>query len=142
MDDDSTTHAAEAACARLMTGCYTLMDLGRYDAVARLFTDDGVWVRGGVPVEGRQAIRAALEKRPEGVASRHLISNIVVTIVGDGEAEAVGYFLPLRAQVDADGVGVLPPFTMVGDLEAQFRREDGAWRVTLLRPRPVFKAEA
>lgn len=135
-----STSADERACARAMVACYTLMDLGDYEASAALFAEDATWVRGGTEVTGRADILAALRKRPPGAASRHLVTNVLITLTGSDSAEGVAYFMPLRASVGADGTGPLPPFTMVGDLTARFRRVGTQWLVTWLQPRPVFKA--
>jgi len=80
---------AEHEIAGLITRYAMLNDDGDYDALAALFTDDARFIRpsGGDAIVGAAAIRASYEGRPPRI-SRHLITNIVVDIVSDGEATA------------------------------------------------------
>lgn len=139
MDTRATTAIDDAtACERLALASYSLMDQGRYDATAALFAEDAVWVRGGVPVEGRAAIRAALDKRPAGDVSRHLVTNVVVEVTGPDAATATACFIPLRGKRRDDGTVAMPAITQVGDLTFQFRRTDAGWRIAHLQPRMMF----
>ncbi len=133
------TDAAERACARLATACYTLMDLGKYDETAALFTDDATWVRGGKPTVGRAAIRAALDKRPADQVSRHVVTNVVVNVLDADEAVGTAYFMPLRGALGGDGTAPMPAIQSLGDLAFQFRREAGGWRIAFLKPGTIFK---
>ncbi|WP_231639183.1 nuclear transport factor 2 family protein [Sphingomonas profundi] len=128
------------ACERLAIASYSLMDHGRYDAAVALFTKDGVWVRGGVPCAGRDAILASLNQRPEGDISRHIVTNVLVTRISDTEADATALFVPLRGRPDEQGIAPLSPAAMIGDLVFRFERVAGVWLIRELRPRPVFKA--
>lgn len=132
--------SAEHACARLANACYTLMDLGRYDETVALFAEDANWVRGGNPTVGRAAIRQALEKRPPDQISRHVVTNVVITIVDDTTAEGAAYFMPLRGARKEAGPAAVPAFDQLGDLMFKFRREASGWRISFLKPSPVFKA--
>lgn len=127
-------------CAWLAVAAYSLMDQGQYEETANLFTADAVWVRGGVPVTGRDAILAALNKRPASDLSRHLVSNVLVQDVTPSTARATAVFVPLRGPVRDDGTVAMQPVSSLGDLEFEFRREGDGWRISRLVPRPVFKA--
>ena len=131
---------AERACARLASAVYTLMDLGRYDETAALFAEDGTWVRGGNPTVGRAAIRAALDKRPPDQISRHIVSNVTITVTDDNSAEGAAYFMPLRGAKKDGGAAAMPVFDQVGDLVFKFRRDGNGWLISFLKPSPVFKA--
>lgn len=128
------------ACERLAIASYSLMDHGRYEEAAALFTVDGVWVRGGVPCEGREAILASLNLRPASDISRHVVTNVVVTRLSPAEAEATALFVPLRGRADGRGIVPLVAPGIVGDLAFRFRREEGEWLIAELRPRPLFQA--
>ncbi len=134
------TDSIERACNRLANACYTLMDLGDYDGTAALFAEDATWVRGGKPTVGRVAIREALDKRPPDQISRHLVTNVVIRVVDDSNAEGTAYFMPLRGTVKADGPAAMPATDMVGDLAFRFSHEADGWRIAYLKPSPVFKA--
>jgi ketosteroid isomerase-like protein len=137
--DDINTLVAEHACAKLIMACYSWMDLGDYPAVAELFSDEATWVRGGTPVKGKSAILAALQKRSPADVTRHLITNVVVSVRDGDTADATACFMPLRGARAAVGPAPMPKFDTVGDVTFKFRREDGAWKITNLQPTPVFK---
>jgi len=130
---------AEMACQRLVVAAYSLMDQGRYEETAALFTDDAVWVRGGKPVTGRVAILAALQQRPASDLSRHIITNILVTLSSDKEGTATATFMPLRGARREDGSVAMPPITNVGDLAYRFYRSVEGWRIAHLQPTMIFK---
>ena len=50
----------QIACQRLVVASYSLMDLGKYSEAAALFCADGMWLRGGKPFTGPEAILASL----------------------------------------------------------------------------------
>ncbi|CAN5138951.1 hypothetical protein BH10PSE9_BH10PSE9_02460 [soil metagenome] len=131
---------AERACAGLANAVYTLMDLGRYDETAALFAEDGTWVRGGNPTVGRAAIRAALDKRPPDQISRHVVSNVTITVTDNDHAEGAAYFMPLRGAKKEGGAAAMPAFDQLGDLAFSFRRDGNRWLIAFLKPSPVFKA--
>ena len=79
---------AERACQRLAVASYSLMDQGRYEETAALFTEDAVWVRGGKPVAGKAAILASLNQRPATDISRHIVTNVLVELQSDNEGTA------------------------------------------------------
>lgn len=137
--DDPLDRDARQICAQLAIAAYSLMDQGRYDETAALFAEDAVWVRGGTPVSGRAAIRAALDQRPATHATRHLVTNVLVEPAADGEAVATACFVPLRGALRDDGTVEMPAITTVGDLAYRFRRDPEGWRIARLEPRTVFK---
>ena len=132
-------HNAEMACQSLVVASYSLMDQGRYEETANLFTEDAIWVRGGKPVAGRGAILDALNQRPAGDLSRHLVTNVLVELTSENEGTATACFVPLRGARRDDGSVATPPITNVGDLAYRFRREANGWRIAHLQPTMIFK---
>lgn len=137
---EAGTAVAEHACARLALACYSWMDQGDYEAVTDLFTEDATWVRGGKPFVGKTAIREALAKRSPADISRHLITNLIVTLRGADEADATAYFIPLRASRAADGPAPMPGIDSMGDLVFRFARTGDGWKISFVQPTPVLKA--
>lgn len=135
---DTLNIEAERACEKLAVAVYSLMDQGRYEETAALFTEDAVWVRGGKPVGGRETILAALRQRPETDVSRHLVTNIMVAVASGDEASGSACFVPLRGTRRENGTVATPPITNVGDLSFKFRREAGGWRIAHLQPKMIF----
>jgi hypothetical protein len=129
----------ELACQRLAVASYSLMDQGRYEETAALFTNDAVWVRGGKPVAGRAAILASLNQRPATDVSRHIVTNVLVELHSETEGSATACFIPLRGTRREDGTVATPPITNVGDLSFKFRREADGWKIAHLQPTMIFK---
>ena len=129
----------ELACHRLVIASYSLMDQGRYEETAALFTADAVWVRGGKPVSGRDAILAALDQRSTTDISRHIITNVLIEARENDEASGTACFVPLRGTKRDDGTVATPPITNVGDLNYRFRKERDGWRIAHLQPTMIFK---
>ncbi|MGA5140550.1 nuclear transport factor 2 family protein [Streptomyces azureus] len=120
---------AERACERLILDFVHRLDLGEPSSVAELFTEDGVWQwpEGDRLIKGRDALRTYFGSRPAGRLSRRLMSNVLVTVVSSGAAQAISYFTTYR--VDGYEGGVIPagPPVQVGHYEDTFRRAGGAW---------------
>jgi len=96
---DSLTEDARRAiewdCARLINLYAALNDAARWAEVAALYTEDGSMTRPSAPdapIVGRDAILAAFESRPART-TRHITSNIVVTILDADTATATSAML-------------------------------------------------
>jgi hypothetical protein len=115
-------HAIEWDCARLINLYASLNDEGRWPEVAALYAEDGSMTRPtapDAPIVGRAAILAAFESRPRRT-TRHICSNIVVTVVDRDEASATSAMLLFT------GADAAP---LVGGFADRFRRVPGeGWR--------------
>ncbi len=81
---------AEQNILRLIFQFAALNDAGEADALAALFTEDGVFARPSDPqkgIEGRSAIAAHFKERPPR-NTRHLITNTVVDVLTASTAQA------------------------------------------------------
>jgi hypothetical protein len=129
--DDSERMAAEAACLALITADTHCADGFRDRAgIAELFTDDGVWESDEVRLEGRDALlRFFGDTSGEERKSRHVSSNIAVTVHDAGRAEALSYFTLYRhvgakpRVPDLDGQPVI-----LGHYTDRFVRTADGWR--------------
>jgi len=123
--------AAEWACERLIRRFALLNDAGEYEELAALFVEDGSFARPtdpDNPVVGRQAILDFFRTRPKRT-TRHLMSNIVVDIEGDGgTARAVSYVTLYSGSAG----GALPisadPVQLIGAYHDKFILTDAGWR--------------
>lgn len=127
------------ACQQLTIASYSLMDQGRYDETVELFAEDATWVRGGKPCQGRSAILAALQQRPEGMVSRHLVTNVLIKLDDDESATGTACFVPLRGDRREDGTVATPAIESVGDLSIKFKRCGQGWQIAHLQPTTLFK---
>ena len=104
------------------------------DALAAMFTQDGVFTRPTKPDEpyqGREAIRAGFRAKPATLLTRHIITNVVVTVASASEARAHSYIQLFTAKLE-EGAR-LPVAADARSLIGEFndvlvRDADGAWR--------------
>ncbi|MGC1268979.1 MAG: nuclear transport factor 2 family protein [Croceibacterium sp.] len=96
--------AIEADCTRLINLYANGNDAGDWDAVAALYTKDGLMRRpsGGDPVVGRAAILAGFKARPPRT-QRHVVANTVVDVLGPDEATAFSAIILYQGDVTSDG---------------------------------------
>jgi len=86
------TNALEAVLLRAMIDAVLAdwawhLDHGNYDAVAGLFTEDALFITGGVELRGRAAIRSRYAERVAARSTRHTYSGLRLSpVAGDAEA--------------------------------------------------------
>jgi 3-phenylpropionate/cinnamic acid dioxygenase small subunit len=122
--------ADEAECARLCVAFANHIDARRYDAWLDLFTEDGVLVRMGSPVAGRDALARFLQARPTTVETRHLCTNIQVNVTSADEAEGFCYVLFFQGVPGSAG----EPATVskapgVVEYHDRYLRTTNGWRI-------------
>jgi hypothetical protein len=92
--------AIERACARLISAYAFLNDQRRYDELAALFTPDARLFRPSAPdkaIVGHDAILEAFGKRPAGVMTFHVCTDVIVTVDDESSAHAQSRILLLSA---------------------------------------------
>ncbi|APX75604.1 hypothetical protein LMG6001_03193 [Achromobacter insolitus] len=137
------THAdVEAACARLCIEFANALDGGDYSRVMDVFTPDAVIVTPtNQVVHGREAILASLRSRPP-MVTRHLCSNIRVTLNGDGSATGLCYVVCFKAfGVDATNPVSGTPAPIVADYHDTYVRTAQGWRIRERRIAIIFEPE-
>ena len=129
---------AERACERLLYEYARCIDRGDAADVAELFTDDAVWLADDIDMRGREAIRKAFSGRQSVTRrqSRHVITNVLVDLTSNDEAQGVAYLVNYRHD-SATGTAEHPAPAdhpkLVGEYHLEFRHVDGAWRIASLR---------
>jgi uncharacterized protein (TIGR02246 family) len=138
--DQASRAEIERECTALSHAfCYNL-DHRQYAALADLFTADGVWIRHGQALKGREQIIAALSKRLPNQFTRHVTTNFHFTEVTETRASAVlynmSYFslegdqpLPLRYGADQ---------SMLLDFKDVYLRTEQGWRFLERDTSPVL----
>lgn len=117
-------------CERLIHLYAMLNDVGDFQAMADMFTVDGVFARpsqADVLIRGKAAILEAYTSRPPRF-TRHLITSVVVTVEDEDNARAHSY---LTLHTGQPGQGLprpAEPAYLIGDFKDRFVREDGAWK--------------
>src|SRR5262245_49260567 len=82
----------EGACERLVLDFAYFSDRQEYEALAALFIPDGTMVRpAGDVLVGQAAILKAYQARPAGRITRHVCSNIRITVESPDRARGITY---------------------------------------------------
>jgi len=123
----------ERACERLVYAYGRALDLGDMDAAADCFAEHGSMARPMTPdqlVQGREAIRAALQTRPKTLLTRHLASNVMIDVESRDAASGLSYLTMIACTPGADAK---PPFEAPGPLyfgefRDRFVRVGGGWK--------------
>ena len=123
------------------------LDITGGQNVTALCTGDCVYMLGGKPHQGHDAINAFYAARNERVRTqqkdgirtqRHAISNIRVSFQ-DADKASAGFLVVNYSGEGAPPVTDLGGPTIVADARMEFRREaDGEWRISLFDSKPVF----
>ena len=117
-------------CERLIHLYAMLNDAGDFNAMAEMFTEDGVFARpsqGDVLIRGKAAILAAYPSRPPRF-TRHLITSVVVTVEDHDNARAQSYLSLYTGQAGESLPRPAEPVYLIGDFKDRFVRQDGAWK--------------
>lgn len=110
MLDAETIRGIEWDCQRLILEFYGLLDDKRYDALADLFAEDGVWVRLGHELVGPAGIKHAMAERDSWL-TMHVVSNLRIKVIDAYHAETVQY-VTLYRQEGIDPNAGPPPVVM------------------------------
>lgn len=129
----------EAACMRLCVDFANDLDARRYDAVLDLFAEDGSLDRMGTMFAGRPAIAAFLAARPADMTTRHLCTNIRVSIESDSQASGSCYVLFFQGAGEQEAP-VMTSAPSVVEYHDRFTRTAAGWRIHERRIRMALRA--
>ena len=120
----SSTDAVEA-CTALVKAYGERADAGDADGFAQLYVEDGVFDRLGQLICGQAAIREVIAGRPPGTWSRHLCSNIRISVDDDGRGASGVVDLDMqRGQAGSEDIQRLH-----GKYEDRYVLTDRGWRI-------------
>jgi hypothetical protein len=127
--DRADQRAIEWDCTQLLINFYHLLDEKRYEELAGLFAEDGVWVRLGEELIGGPAILAAMSERDDWLTA-HLVSNIRIDIIDADTVETTQYVTLYRHEGRGEAEGPAPVVPPLGILRHRDRlaREAGVWK--------------
>ncbi len=135
--------AIEWDCQRILTHFCLFNDRKQSDELANLFTTDGVWVRLGEALAGRENIRKAMEARPAEALHCHVLSNVFVTVIDANHAEISSY---KSIYYDVAGEALEKPIPLNGPkwvsvYTDKFARTDDGWRIARMEGVTLFERE-
>ena len=135
MPSPSAPHELVVLLTQRLHAFFSDLDERRYDHVVSLFLPDGRWLRQGRWLEGRSAVRAALEARPASMKVRHVITNVVVHADGREAAEAqVDAYMTAYRQLE----GGAPSLFRLNLVSNVFRQHGGEWLLAEQQLLPEF----
>jgi hypothetical protein len=133
------TLAIERACERLILDFAYFSDHVQYESLVQLFTPDGVMHRpNGDLLEGRDAILKAYRARPAGRITRHICTNIRISVESADSARGLTYAMLYSGNSNepANGhFGFKVEQQLVGEFEDEFVRTAEGWRIGIRRAR-------
>lgn len=131
--------AIEWDCTQLVYSFYGALDEQRYEDLANLFVDGGVWNRLGKDLVGRDAILAAMKSRKDWLTA-HLVTNVRVNVVDETHAETIQYITLYRHEGWAPEKGPAPVVLPLGVLKHWDKHQciGGVWRIAHKRSRAIM----
>ena len=123
---------------------YHYVDHHEFDEAVELFTEDVTWSVMGIDLKGRDEILEALHGGLGNDTIRHVLTNVIVTVIDKDNAELWNYTTNYysRAGRREDMEGPLPfdgPHRL-GDMFAKFRRVGSEWKIAAReRGRHIFR---
>lgn len=119
-----------ADCEALSIAYARAVDFRDYESFVSLFAEDGV-LDVGQALEGRDAIRTAMSRRPDELRSRHVLTNIFIDVLSATEARGISYLTLYRHVGDESLKGEPIPFdgpAAVGHYEDRYVLTDDGWK--------------
>ncbi|MBI4766212.1 MAG: nuclear transport factor 2 family protein [Deltaproteobacteria bacterium] len=131
--DYATQRKIEDECTKLSIAYARHVDFKEYDQFVRLFTEDGELNVTGKPVKGRVKIARSVSLRPEGLRSRHVLTNIYIKVIDEEHAEGLSYLTLYRhtgegLEGDDQGPRIISGSSAVGHYADRFIRTEEGWR--------------
>jgi SnoaL-like protein len=142
-----TDIAIERACERLVMDFAFFSDQQDYESLSALFTPDGVMQRpSGDPLVGRTAIIQSYKSRGAGRLTRHICTNIRITVESEDRALGITYavvFSANAARAPEAHFGIkADPRYLIGEFEDEFVRTEEGWKIAHRRARFVMHADS
>ena len=124
---------ARAGCEAAVLAFFHALDTRRHEDVAALMTPDGVWLRQGKTLKGRAEILEALQARPAGRGTCHVVANARLAALDGGQAELAYFLLAYESLADQDGGA--PRLAAIRDCVDRLALTDEGWRIADKRSR-------
>ncbi len=126
-------------CTQLILKFYGCLDEKRYDELVELFAGDGVWVRLGKELAGKEQIRAAMDERNDWLTV-HVVTNVRIDILGADRADTTQYITLYRHEGWAATAGPAPVVLPLGILRHrdQLVRQSDAWKFKCKTSRAIM----
>ncbi|MCD0506283.1 nuclear transport factor 2 family protein [Bordetella petrii] len=129
MERDHDAQAAKAACEAVILAFFHALDTRRHEEVAALMAEDGIWHRQGKALRGPGDVLQALQARPAGRSTCHIITNVRL-LQSDGRQASLGYFLTAYESVARDDGPGEVRLVAIRDCRDTLVRTPQGWRLS------------
>lgn len=136
--------AIEWDCAQVLTRFFNYFDQWRYQGMADLFAEDGVWHRQGQALTGRAAILTALAERSTTQRVRHVVTNLQIDVLDPEQAASLLYVTAYRhdsGAKEAEPPRIRAPFLLLV-VPGRLRRTEAGWKIVCMEMNREFEFEA
>jgi hypothetical protein len=135
---EDSEFATYQACARLTAAFAVYVDSRRYGDLVNLFTEDCVFDRPGALLNGRDELRAFMERRPSNTATRHTCTAPVLDQVTAQSANGVTYLTFFEGESSTEGQGDVKHIA-IAEYRDQFRLTSDGWRIARRHVVPIMR---
>jgi hypothetical protein len=136
--------AIEWDCTQVLTRFFNYFDQWRYQDMADLFAEDGVWHRQGQALTGRAAILTALAERSITQRVRHVVTNLQIDVIDPEQAASLLYVTAYRhdsGAKEAEPPRIRAPFLLLV-VPGRLRRAEAGWKIVCMEMNREFEFEA
>ena len=134
----------ESECQRVIHQFYRYVDHHEFEKAVKLFTEDVTWEVMGVALKGRDEILEALYGGLGNDTIRHVLTNVIVTVIDKDNAElwnyTTNYYSREGRREDMNGPLRFDGPHRLGDMFAKLRRVGDDWKISAReRGRHIFR---
>ena len=124
----------ERECEKLVIAFCNHNDSRDYEALADLFTEDGVFARPSDPsnpIRGRANIKERFNAKPRELLTRRLVTNVLITVESREAARGISYMTLFTGQETPGAKLPVPasPTVQIGEIRSRFVRTIHGWRI-------------
>lgn len=133
---------AVTACSALVYRLYYALDEHAYQGLDQLLSPDVRFTRLGNTVEGLSALTAVFSQRPATMATRHVLSNPMVSVTGPDAASGIHYMQVVRKHNVTPATPrplLVRSAWRLSIVHTTFARAASGWRIDSLRTEPGFE---
>ena len=136
-------------CQEVLLNFLAHVDAGEYREMEKYFAHDGLWKRVDGDIKGVEELRARFMTRSAGVKTRHVVTNIITTVIDENTAAVQSYITAYRhdprehaSQKNATGTQRNAQHCMVLTCKDELVRIDGEWKIRFRQATPDLVLEA
>ena len=136
----------ESECRQLALRFIALNDQQNWAGMCALLTEDASFARPtdpDNPIIGRAEIQAAFEARPAGKTTRHICTNMIITVHSPSKASGTMYALLYTGADDARGdLGIIADDRqLLGEFYDDYVRTEQGWCIANRSGRIIYSTE-